>query len=235
MIASELREMAANRIKIEMRERKESFASVIGRITGEWNARHVLHSSGAQGAIAHAIAGEYQVRAAIIWQVLGRVIGTQGRVLLLDPSFHADLKNVVVTELDEHCTDLQKHYQDAENLMPASRMRPLAPSRQHAIDKIASEIDLSLLAARAAAQQGDGATTINVYQSYSIVQTGAESSAVLTVQLGPSERAEIDRALDATTDALREAQHLSQDVRGDLQHMGCVTLSAGGNNAGGVQ
>ena len=92
---------------------------------------------------------------------------------------------------------------------------PLSDLIAPALEQVSSEIDYALLAARGEEESQDGSAIVNVYQNQEIVQTGAHSSANLSIAFGPDERRQVAEALRVARTSLEsdpspESQERSQ-------------------------
>jgi hypothetical protein len=86
----------------------------------------------------------------------------------------------------------------------------LSERKAHAIRKVYSEIDLLMarLEQAASVAQNGGDTHVNIYGGQvGIVQTGASSTASMTVRLDSTSKQEIAKALDTVETALGKAAH----------------------------
>jgi hypothetical protein len=210
-------EMATKRVALEFQERHVAIAEEVGRIKGEMSARGVLFSGMTIQRIREAIRREFEVRAAIAWNVWARALSA-GRVEIT-AALPDELKARMRKHLEEGCQDLVAHYRDAVNLMQGgggARMEELDPLREHAIAKVSSEIDLGLLeAARPGPTGGSAAPVFNIYSPVGAIQTGAGSSATVHMSFTEQERGPLLEALQAVEGALRDAA-LPSERAGEL-------------------
>lgn len=218
---AQVRDLAANRIRIELQERQHFFSAQVEAIYGEMNERGVLRSGMTIAAVTEAVRNEAAVRAQLAWQIVARVLFSIQ--LPLDPALAAALKAFVDEQSRQCSPDLETQLQKAASLMgrPPQAVDALWSP---ALAKVHSEIDIALAAARTE-QEATGSTVINIYQRYGIIQTGPHSTATFTASA--SERTAITNALDAVHSAVvkgadvaeherREALELIDDAKAEI-------------------
>jgi hypothetical protein len=119
------------------------------------------------------------------------------------------LKDFVSQQLKAGCGDLRSVRDDLAGWAIMS-IDPFEELEKPGIEKVMSEIDISLLAAGRQSAQGLPGTTVNIYQPYGIVQTGANSTASFAVNA--EHKAAALKALNAVDEALADAPD-GQDVQ----------------------
>ena len=92
---------------------------------------------------------------------------------------------------------------------------PISDLIAPAVERVNSEIDYALLGAQGHEKLHGGRAIVNVYQSQGIVQTGAHSTANLSIAFGPDEKRQLAEALRAARASLEsdpspESQERSQ-------------------------
>lgn len=226
MIKPELISLARRRIDLELRERKRAFGHTVGEVKGQFVGANMLWSSSAQQRLGEVIEQELQVRAMLAWQILSRILSNQP--LEVDGRVGNQMKETVAGGLDSNCDDILSEYESVKGLLPGTGLVPPWESlRWLALEKVESEIDITLLSAAAFKRESGEPTTINIYQSYGIVQTGAGATASLVQNFGQAERQRLSEALDAVENVASESADLSPrqlleldevvgDIRGEL-------------------
>lgn len=216
MLSDELLKMAATRIQIEFRDRIRYLEQEITQIKEESAARGAFGGSAMQLRIGEVIRQEYEIRAMIAWQTLSRVFS--GQALPVDAQLITTLKNQL-TDYLTGCHDLETQYQSTDTLMSPSVLPPLNELRQVALERIHSEIELSLLSAQATQNASGSSTIVNIYQPYGVVQTGSGSIATVVHTFGPDERNLILRALQAVEDCTAEGTVVAPSERTQIQEV----------------
>lgn len=221
MLDDTLKRLAAERIHLELGDRQDLLTDHIRSINAEMAARGALRSGMTFTRISSAIRQEAVIRAQLVWQIVARLISTQ--LLALDPLIAVEIKAFIDDQLRLNCPDLDVQLISVAHLLgrtPQETADFLGP----ALARIHSEVDISLLSARTQ-QQATGSTTINIYQPYGIVQTGAQSTATFSMTQDSKEIAlsalrELQKALESATDISdtdrREAIELAQDTSTEL-------------------
>ncbi len=210
MIDSDILAVAESRIAQDLEDRRNAFEHEVGTIWGEMSLNGVLHSSMTIQRTQDAIGNEFRVRCSLIWHAFARAF--DAKRLTLNESIVTELKQHVAHKLQRFSDDLSKHYDRAAQLMPSSPIgKSLDSLRDAAFERICTEIDYVLLKHTASSVPGPDA--INIYQGFGIVQTGTGASASFTVNLGSEERREIETALKAVEQALKQAASLGSSER----------------------
>lgn len=194
MIPEDLLVIATDRVRIEFRERRDSFQGEIGRIKGELTRTGSLHSGWAVQRLTRAIRSEYDIRGMLAWQIFSRVLS--GEPIPIDQEFSRTLKERIHQLLVVSCGDLEKEYDFVVTKIGIGTPRPISELRNEVLEKLASEIDISLLGAKRTQAETGVNTIVNIYQPYGIVQTGAGSTASFVQQIDPQKLGELQRALD---------------------------------------
>jgi uncharacterized protein YdeI (YjbR/CyaY-like superfamily) len=164
-------------------------------MNAEMAANGLLRSGAHVRRVAELIEREYEIRAILIWQILSRVIS--GQPSPIAAAEVQQIKEIVEAQLDANSHDIKSMYEAVSSTTPRPGvMPPREGYRTRALEKVRSEIDISLLVARRSTVASSGSTTVNIYQPYGIVQTGAGSNAQL-ICTDSSEVKELLRALDA--------------------------------------
>lgn len=217
MLSKDLVDMALRRIHIEFEERGESFAGEVRRIKMGAVGRNSYHSTETQQQISDAIGYELRIRAQLIWQVLVRILSTQPLAAASGVAFQ--LKELVRESMGTGCDDLLQAHELASNILPGSgAVRAWDSMRSFALDKVESEIDLSMLGVEQQSREQVGPqSTINVYQSFGIIQVGHGTSAVIS--FGEKERQQLQSALVAIQQAVEESEELQSSDIGNLQEV----------------
>lgn len=218
-------ELATTRVALEFRERQEAVAQDVSRIKSGMSANGALFSGRTIVLVREAIGREYEVRASIAWNVWARALtATRAEITT---ALADELKATLRKHLEQDCEDLVGHYQGALNLMRGSagaRMEDLTPLREHAIAKVASEIDFGLREAARPALVGGGAPVFNIYSPVGAIQTGAGSSATVHMSFTEQERGALLDALQSVERAVREAA-LSESVVAEVSEAIVVARS----------
>lgn len=208
-----IRELALNRIRIEFDDRARQFRRRVAELRSAAASVGASRSSGLQIQITDAIRIEYEVRAMLAWQVLGRVLSGDG--LLLSSEVNAAIKQFIDSAMRELCTDIDDEYERGQMIMPGSPITSKDLLLEKELARVHSEIDISLRAA-SRAQVASGTTTVNIYQPFGIVQTGPGSSASFSQHFGPVEREEALRALTEVDRAITQSSTMSPEQRSEI-------------------
>jgi len=207
MLNESLLALARTRIDLDLRDRHEFHMREFAQLKATYSARGALTSSFAQAALDQAIGREFEIRSLMVWQVLSRVLS--GERLAAHVDLGSQLKSVVADYLQTACQDLEKDHVFVLGLIKGpGNMRSIDSWRGHAYDRVASEIDLSLLSAGRA--EAAGSSIVNIYQPFGIIQTGPGSTATFSQLYGPSEREKLSAALDSAHEALKASHELAK-------------------------
>jgi hypothetical protein len=216
MLSPELLEVARRRVRVELEERARIFAPEVQRIRAEAVSRNAYHSTAIQQLLTKAVESELEVRASLAWQTLGRVLATQPSPV--EPELGTQLKSFVAESLDAGCDDVRQVHEMASAIMPVSGVvGGWSPMRSFALEKVETEIDLSLLVIRQSQERGVQQPTINVYQPFGILQIGHGSSAVVLQDSASEERQRLREALEVVRIAVGETRELPESEAGDLK------------------
>lgn len=227
MIPQELIAVAKRRAELELEDRRKSFAIEVANIRARLASMGGLYSSATIVQTREAVGREYRIRVDLIWHSLARALEagwtpvTEGnKVQLVDH---------IRTLLLDLSPDLPEHLEKADSLLRdrSTNREKAGELAVAALSRVASEVDFAVIRQSRAAE-GEAAGVVNVYQSYGIVQTGAQSTASLTVHMGAEERQQIllvleqaseaiDRAPDLSNDAKQQGHELAEDVRAELE------------------
>lgn len=221
-IPTQARQIAANRIQIELEERRDLFANQVQSIYEHMSARGALHSGMTVLQVRDAIRQEAQVRLFLAWGILSRVL--VGEALPVDASLVAESKALIRDAFESTCSDLRSQY-DRLTTFGLGTLEPFENLFLAGVRKIESEIDIALRGVTA--HQSSGATTVNIYQPYGIVQTGAGSTATFSASITENRQvlvkalSEVEKAIETTqelaTDQKLEAQDLIRETRAELE------------------
>lgn len=207
------RAIATNRIQIELEERRDVFAKQIQNIYERMSARGMLQSGMTVVEVRDAIRQEAQVRLFLAWGILSRILA--GEALPVDSGLVAESKEVVRSGFDGAKNDLRTHY-DRLKTIGLGTVEPFEDLFSPAFKKIDSEIDIALRSA--AVQPSSGATTVNIYQPYGIVQTGGNSTATFTATVTEN-RQTLVNALTEVEKAIGSSRELPDDQKNEAQDL----------------
>jgi hypothetical protein len=207
LLDQHLRDLAAQRIRLDLLERQDVLTSQIRTIKAEMSERGALLSGMTIARVTDAVRAEARIRAELAWQTVAQVISS--RALSIDPSLVDEVKDFVEAQLRAGSPDLEIQLTSAGDLLgrPSASAEPFVAS---AVERIHSEIDLALAASRDRQQQS-GSTTINIYQPFGIIQTGDHAQASFSVSI--DDRHAISDALNVVRRALAEAPDLADTIR----------------------
>lgn len=207
MLDESLLTLARTRIELDLRDRHEFHMREFAQLKATFSVRGALTSGFAQAALDQAIGREYEIRSLMVWQVLSRVLSGERLAALV--GLGSQLKTVVSDYLQTACQDLERDHAFVLGLMSGlGNMRSIDIWRDRAYERVASEIDLSLLSASRA--EAAGSSVVNIYQPFGIIQTGSGSTAAFNQLYGPSEREKLSAALDSAHEALKASHELAK-------------------------
>jgi hypothetical protein len=206
-IPPELELLAAERVRVDMLDRHDAFRLQTGRILGEMTARGVLRSGMTGQRIRDAVKAEVEIRAMLAWQTLVRILS--GEPLPSDDALAEAAKRFVATVIDGDCGDLRAELERAQGL-GGGKADDFTPLVDRALRKVNSEIEISLRKTARSAEPA--ATTVNIYQPYGIVQTGAGSTATFTANVTENKQVLL-QALDSVDGAIARAPELDEALR----------------------
>ena len=208
---SELKELICSRSALELEDQRDAVGREVRRITEDAASRGALHSSGRVVMVRDVLARETRVRAALVWNTCARGLGVAGVPLSMDLA--SEIKALVREVVRDGSEDLVEHLSKAnQGIQLSGPLTDVEALFSAAFERIDSEVDFAVLGARGTSE-GSGSATINIYQSQGIVQTGAGSSANLTIQLHAEEKEQISVALTAIVDAIEQDLSLGPQER----------------------
>lgn len=218
MLSPELLELAKRRVRVEFEERTRSFVHEVQRIMLDAVGQNSDQSTVTKQLMSEAMEREVEVRASLVWQILGRILATQP--LPVHSGLATQLKSFVAESLEVGREDIRQVYDKACAIMPgAGAVKDWEQMRSFALEKVETEIDLSLLAVGQTKEQGARQPTINVYQPFGIVQVGHGSSAMVVHELASGERQQLREALESIKSAIGTTQELPVSQRSDLNEV----------------
>jgi hypothetical protein len=193
MVDPRIEEVARTKAKLDVEDRVSALGRAIRDIVQDASAHGVLNSGRTRVLIHEAIANEYRVRAHLIWQAYARAFQAAGAQTLTA----VDVKRAVEDVLRESENDIDKAYARRDQVAPSRA--PDASTRDSlrvmALQRVYAEIDYAVLSVSPGATEGRHGATVNIYQGFGIVQTGAGSTASFT--LSRDSIVEIEHALSA--------------------------------------
>ena len=189
MLDPRIRSLARERIEIAVEERWTPLATQTSAITSEFAKAGGFGSSRMHVHILGLYEDELDIQGSLAWGQLSTVLGIVGvgppEQLAVDlKAFMGEIIEWIASGLFDHLKQMSPLRQERQlTVDPSDR---LGKRKAHAIRKVCSEIDLfvaRLEQATRVAQDG-GDTHVNVYGGQiGILQTGASSTASMTVQL----------------------------------------------------
>ena len=216
MLNDELLHLAESRIHLELDDRRDFFQREIDHINADGAKRGEYGSGGHFGTIWLLIKREYEIRAMLIWQVLSRVLSKH-----IEIADNERLKDILESQLDKGSIDIVSNYNKTAEHISNLRVRlPIENLRIRALDKVKSEIEISLLSVESCKKAGGMPATVNIYQPYGIVQTGAGSHAHF-IHIEPIELDEINRALNTVERYVQDAIDIESIERNQIVEFLC--------------
>lgn len=198
------------RVTQDLEDRREVFAREVSHIKEKMNAMGAFYSGATVKLISGAIGNEFRVRASLIWHAFARAL--DAKAVVLSNKITSEVKQRLADILDKHSPDLPKHHQELAGITRGPIFgKSVQELKKAALDRIFTEIDYALL--KHSAPSEPGSSVVNVYQSYGIVQTGAGSSASLTINLDSEELSEIEKALESVKETLERSTSLASVER----------------------
>ena len=207
----ETRRVIEERARLDLQDRVEALGGVVRHIRQTMTSRGALTSGMTVSQVREAVRGEARVRADLIWHAVARGLTVARTPLTGDLASEA--KALVRALLEAHTSDLGSHLDSACQLMRRENEEPLSDLIAPALERVSSEIDYALLATRGEEESQDGSAIVNVYQNQGIVQTGAHSSANLSIAFGPDERRQVAEALRVARTSLESDPSLESQER----------------------
>lgn len=214
MLDSRATKLAWDRIEIAVEERWTPLGMQASEITAEFAKGGGFDSSRMQVYILELYKNELDIQASMAWGRLREVLATVG-VGQLDhlavdlKAFMDDAIKWITSGLSDRLHQLSFFGQDKRSAIDP--LKRLDEAKTHAIRKVHSEIDLFVAGLEQVTRraQGSGDTHVNIYGGQvGILQTGASSTASMTVQLDNTSKQEIARTLDTVEKMVGEAMHV---------------------------
>ena len=204
------------RARLDLQDRVEALDRTVCQIRETMGSRGVLYSGMTIQQVRGTVLGEARVRANLIWYAIARGLTNAHTPLTSDLA--SDSKALVRALLEAHTDDLVRHLDDAYRLMQKENDERVSDLIAPAIERVSSEIDYALLAARGEEKFKDDPSTVNIYQNQGIIQTGAYSSANLSLTFGPDEKLQLAEAL------LLARTSLESDPSSELERTQALSL-----------
>jgi hypothetical protein len=195
------REVIATRIRLDLADRQNVLASQVRAIMAEMTERGALRSGMTVTAVDLVVRQEALIRAELAWQTVAKVITAQG--LPATDALTDEAKVLVEEHVRASSPDLSVQLANATHVAGRGSNSTDAHLRD-AFARVGTEIDIAMMAGKKQ-QETTGATTINIYQPYGIVQTGAGSSATFSPSAG---------SIQALTEALTSVQRALEKASG---------------------
>ena len=206
------RRVIQERARLDLQDRVETLGRVVRQIREEMASRGALASGMTIIQVRDAVRSEARVRANLIWHAIAR--GLTAARQPLTSNLAVDMKALVRSLLDAHMDDLERHLNDAHDLMSRRNQEGIRDLIAPALDRVNNEIDYALLSAHEGDESQHPDTVVNVYQSQGIVQTGAHSIANLSVVFGEDEKRQVAEALDLARQSLDHQPDRHSSERG---------------------
>ena len=212
-VDDETRRVIEEGARLDLQDRVEALGRVVRQIRQTMTSHGALTSGMTIEQVRDAVRGEARVRANLIWHAVARGLTVAHTPLTGDLASQA--KALVRALLEAQAGDLESHLDDAHQLMRRKNEERVSDLIAPALERVNSEIDYALLAAQGEEESPGARAIVNVYQSQGIVQTGARSSANLSIALGSDEKRQLAEALRAARTSLErdpspESQERSQ-------------------------
>src|SRR5436309_2821773 len=183
MLPSPVADTARRAVAIAMRERREAFPHAYADIITEVTKRGMLMSGRTVVLVRELVEGEFQVRAHLAWQAWLRALSTQQAVVMTD--LRAFLLAEIENALEAQSQDLPEKLAEVQrvtgNVGGANPQQFLLTARANALEKVASEIDYTMLEATSKHAQGANSATFNFYGQVGAVLTGPGATATVTI------------------------------------------------------
>src|SRR4051794_25532743 len=116
MLSPELLELAKRRVRVEFEERTRSFVHEVQRTMLDVVGRNSYQSTVTKQLMSEAMEREVEVRASLVWQILGRILATQP--LPVHSGLATQLKSFVAESLEVGREDIRQVYDKACSIMP---------------------------------------------------------------------------------------------------------------------
>lgn len=216
---NETREVIEQRARIDLQDRVETLAMAVRQIHETMSSRGVLASGMTIKQVRDAVRGEARVRANLIWHAVAR--GLTAAHTPLTGELASKVRVLVRAIFEAHTDDLEDHLSTADRIVGRESDQGVSDLLASALERIDSEIDYALLAARGREESLRPGAVVNVYQSQGIVQTGAHSIANLSMAFGPDEKRQLVEVLRVARTSLEKNPRLESQER--LQTLALVT------------
>lgn len=205
-------------IEVRLAERRKQIPLKISKIQRESSARGMLNSSMTIIQTKDICEREIEIRAAISWQSLERVINILGYES--KERLRSDLKEYLSKSINTNFEELtQTLNNNLRNLMKPEQVN-MVEARNHAISKYEMEIDLYIdtLKEQTESTQSASGTGYNLHFHGSVgsVQTGSGAHANVVQNLGGEEQEAIQQALTLASDAIQAATDITDTKKSEL-------------------
>lgn len=206
MIPQDIITVVERRIKQDFEDRSETFGKEISNIWEKLSSRGLLSSGMTVTQTEEAVGNEFRVRASLAWQALAR--GLNSKNISLTDSLAVEAKRYVANVVNTHSSDLLRHLHKVANFIPgATSIKSISELRNAAVDRINTEIDYTTLG------QSQSSDPNPIIINYGIYQTGQSSSATYSISLPKEDLHEIEKAINATREAIEQAVNLKSEER----------------------
>ena len=216
MLPQQVVNTARKAVNIAMQDRRAAFRDAVADVITEMNKRGVLMSGMTVQRVQNLVATEYEVRAQFAWQAWLRALSTQQSVLTAD--LRAFLLGEIERALEADSQDLPEKMAEVQritgNVSGPNPQQFLLTARSRAVEKVASEIDYTILDATSKHAQGPDAATFNFYGTVGAVLTGPGATATVTITA--DQRQTIIGALNIVQEALAHAPELAPTQRSQV-------------------
>lgn len=217
VFTDEVIRIAENRVAIELKDREPVLRKGVLAIKDEFTKRNALGHGRLPFAMVDVIARECDIRAMLVWGVLSRVLGTQS--IRIGPRLGPHLKGLVEEWFEKYSDDLKTAYEySTKSKNTPSSIPALETLKANALAKVRSEIDIQLMAAERT-QQTTGQSTVNIYQPFGIIQTGAGATASFSITHDANAMEALNKALDAVQDALAQTHELARAEQAQVSEL----------------
>jgi hypothetical protein len=220
MLDARIRTLAREGIEIAVEERWAPLEMEVSKASSEFATAGRAGSGSMYLHIFELYQNELDIQVSMAWGQLQKVLATVG-IGSMD-HLATDLKAFMAETFEWITSGLCDRLRHSPFLRQGrDHVVRFDERKAHAIRKVYSEVDLFVAGLEQAARvaQNGGATHVNIYGSQvGILQTGASSTASMTVHLDSTSKQEITKALNTVEKALGEAAHVPFD-RGEISEM----------------
>lgn len=219
MLDQDLSDRFSRLLDVRIAERAKQFPAELRQLGAQASSKGMFNSGYHASQVLQAHERELEIRTIIAWESLVRAHKTLGSHL--GNGIAAPFKAALHSMINAFAVDLSASLQSYAQRLPATVAMSLTDAQRHLVKKHDIEVDLYEDSLMSSSKDQSKSPQYNFYGSVGAVQTGANSQANVVQNLGAADQAALVKALELTSEAIRNSGQL-----GDRQQKELLEIAA---------